>query len=143
VVRGWRADLSLGWLIVLAACTSSAKPEAASLAAAVDRFRQAENAEKPARLPEVEAVACTDKEVCAAKEVCLAYARPTVEGLVLKSEVQRGLNDLEQKRLDPDAEAARALPKKLDAASRALERGHASLAECDAKVMGLRVKYGI
>jgi hypothetical protein len=128
---------------VLCACTPSAKPEAASLAAAVDRFRSAENAEKPARLADVEAAACTDKEVCAAKTACLAYVRPTVEGLVLKNEVQRGLADLERKTLDPDATAARALPAKLEAASRALERGHSSLAECDAKIVALRVKYGL
>ena len=129
--------------LVVAACTPSAKPQAASLVAAVDRFRQVENAEKPARLSDVEAVACSDKEVCAAKDACLAYARPTVEGLKLKDEVQRGLNDLDEKRLEPDAAAARALPAKLDEASRALERGHASLVDCDTKVMALRVKYGI
>jgi len=130
-------------LILLAACTPSPKPQAASLVAAVDRFRQAENAEKPARLGDVEAAACSDKEVCAAKEACLAYARPTVEGLKLKNEVQAGLRDLDQKKLDPDAEAARALPAKLEEASRALERGQASLVDCDTKVMALRVKYGI
>jgi hypothetical protein len=128
---------------LLLACTSSAKPQAASLVAAVDRFRQAENVEKPTRLGDVESAACSDKEVCAAKEACLAYARPTADGLKLKNEVQKGLSDLDQKRLDPDAAAARALPAKLEEASRALERGHASLVDCDAKVMALRVKYGI
>jgi hypothetical protein len=130
-------------LLVLLACTPSAKPEAASVVAAVDRFRQAENADKPARLPDVEAAPCTDKEVCAAKNACLAYARPTAEGLSLKADVQRGLADLEAKRLEPDAAVAQGLPMKLDAASRALDRGHASLPECDAKVMALRVKYGL
>jgi hypothetical protein len=129
--------------LAIAACTASAKPEAASLVAAVDRFRQAENAEKPARLVDIEGAACADKEVCGAKQACLAYARPTVEGLKLKNEVQQGLADLDQKKLDPDAGAARALPAKLEDASRALDRGHASLMDCDSKVMGLRVKYGI
>jgi hypothetical protein len=130
-------------LVLFVACTPSAKPEAASLVAAVDRFRSAENAEKPARLPDLEAAPCTDKEVCAAKAACVAYARPTADGLKLKSEVEVRLAELEQKRLDPESETARALPAKLEDASRALERGHAALADCDAKTMGLRVKYGL
>jgi hypothetical protein len=124
-------------------CANPAKGEASTLVANVDRFRRAENAEKPSLLPAIEGSPCTDQDVCAAKDACLAHAKPTAEGLVLKTEVQRGLSDLEDKRLAPDAAAAAALPEKLYEASRLLDRGHAALAGCDQRILVLRAKFGL
>jgi len=124
-------------------CSNPAKGEAATLVANVDRFRRAENADKPSLLPAIESSPCTDPDVCAAKQACLAHAKPTADGLALKNEVQRGLADLEQKRLEPDASAAATLPTKLDEASRLLDRGHAALAGCDQRLLVLRAKFGL
>jgi hypothetical protein len=129
--------------LLISGCTNSAKIEATTLVEAVDQFRRAENPDKAGKLAAVEAAPCTDRDVCAAKEACLAYAAPTVKGLNLKSEVQTGLADLEEKKLAPDAEAARALPGKLDEASRLLDRGHAALPACDQKVLSLKVRFAL
>ncbi len=94
-------------------------------------------------LAPLQQVACTDRDVCRAKEACLAHAEPTVAGLKLKSDVHAGLAELEAKRLQPDAETARALPGKLEEASRMLDKGHAALGGCDERVMALKVKFGI
>jgi len=90
----------------------------------------------------VVAVACTDAEVCAAKQVCLAAIVPTTRALVLKDEVAARLGDLQAKRLAPDAPEADALPAKLDEAERLLHEGRAKMTECDAKLVGLRVRHG-
>jgi hypothetical protein len=141
---GIRVGVGIGLGVGLGlACSNPAKGEASSLVANVDRFRRAENAEKPSLLPAIEGSPCTDQEVCAAKDACLAHAKPTAEGLVLKTEVQRGLSDLEDKRLAPDAAAAAALPEKLYEASRLLDRGHAALAGCDQRILALRAKFGL
>ena len=145
-VRARARASSLGALLVasasLAAC-SPAKREAASLVSAVDRYRRAENANKPALAGVLETVACTDREVCEARDACLATSRPTTKGLLLKHEVESALSDLHAGRLSADQAGARALPSKLDEAQRLLDEGHASLSACDAKLTSLRLKYGL
>ena len=131
---------ALALALALLACTD-AKGEAAGVVSAVDRFRKAENAQKPELAPAVASAPCTDDEVCAAKTACLAVTEPTAQGLLLKREVERGIADLEQKRLAPDAEAAQALPGKLDRATQLLEQAKNALPGCDAKILGLRAKY--
>ena len=88
-------------------------------------------------------VACTDREVCEARDACLATSRPTTKGLLLKHEVESALADLHAGRLSADQAGARALPSKLDEAQRLLDEGHASLSACDAKLTSLRLKYGL
>jgi len=110
---------------------------------AVDAFRRAENADKPERAQAVEAVQCTDHDVCEARDACLAATRPTAKGLMLKREVEAGLADLQGGRIDQDAAKTRDLPQKLEEASRLLDEGHARLPACDAKLTALRLKYGL
>jgi hypothetical protein len=129
-------------LVAFAACADS-KREAASLVGAVDRYRRAENKDKPEAAAALETVECHEKDVCDAKTACLAVSRPTARGLVIKREVEEKIGDLEAKRLDPDAEAAKALPEKLDEASRLLEEARAALPGCDAKILNVRHKYGL
>jgi hypothetical protein len=132
------------WLLLaLAACAPSAKREAASLVAAVDRYRQAELAGKGAAAPAIAAVACQDPEVCAAQRACVASADPTVQGYALKAEVEASLADLQAGKISRDEATARGLPQKLDQASRLLGQGQAALGDCDAKVVALRLKYAL
>jgi predicted transcriptional regulator len=128
---------------VLALACSTAKPEAASLVAAIDRFHKAENADKPDRAQGIARVACTDAEVCETKRLCEAATKPTADALVLKAEVERGLADLEQGRLAKTDPAAVALPGKLDEATRLLSEGHAAMPACDQRVLALRARYDL
>ncbi len=133
-------------LVVLAALGAGCgrgKQEASSLVAAVERFHQAENVEKADRADRVAEVPCTAKDVCEAKALCVAATDPTARALRLKAEVEKGLGDLGAKRLSPGDEAAKALPGKLDEASRLLEEGHKALPGCDAKLLELRRGYGL
>ncbi len=129
-------------LSALPAC-SPAKREAASLVSAVDRYRRAENVAKPTQAAVLERVACTDRDVCDAREACLASSRPTSRGLILKSEVEAALANLHAGTLAAGDATARELPSKLDEAQRLLDEGHASLSACDAKITALRLKYGL
>jgi hypothetical protein len=124
------------------ACTGAGKREAASLTEAVDRWRHADDAAKATQGLAVDAVACTDERVCAAKQACMAAIEPTTRALALKDEVTRRLGDLEQKRLAPDSPEAQALPGKLDEAERLLKDGRARMAACDARLAELRVAFG-
>ena len=130
-------------VLALSACTSGARREAASLASAVERYRHAENVQKPAEATTIARVTCSDREVCDAKEACLAMSEPTSKGLALKVEVELGLKDLEAKRIAPESDAAHALAQKLEDSSRLLEKGRAALPACDEKILNLRLKYAL
>ena len=132
----------LAFAVGLVACDGT-KREAASLVAAVDRYRQAPVGAKSAPEGDLEAVACADPEVCAAKVACVAAARPTVRGYALKAEVESALAELHDGAIDRDQAAAKGLPEKLDEASRLLDEGHAALTACDAKIVALRLRYGL
>ncbi len=124
-----------------AACTgSAARRESAALSDAVDRYRRADNASKPNQRQTVLAVACTDAEVCAAKQVCLAAIDPTTRALTLKDEVAARLLDIQTARLAPDAPEANALPAKLDEAERLLHEGRTKMSDCDTRLTTLLKK---
>jgi hypothetical protein len=125
------------------ACTGSGKHEAASLVEAVDRFRAADNATKPARAQAVAGVGCSDAKVCDAKQACLAAIDPTARAMALKDEVSQRLDDIEQKRLAPDSAPAQALPEKLDEAGRLLQQGRAKMPDCEKKLADLRIAFGV
>jgi hypothetical protein len=140
------AALTLVALVALVAVSSgcgTGRREAGSLAEAVDRYRRASMDAKGGPAEMVERVACTDAEVCAAKEACLASVRPTVRGMALKREVQTALDDLEAARITREQAQALGLSAKLDEASHAVEEGRANLAACDTQVLALRMKYGL
>jgi hypothetical protein len=139
-----RLDRSAALAVLLVALTpacGSGKREAMSLIAAVDRYRQAPMASKAAPEDVLEKLACTDPEVCAARETCLASARPTIRGVALKQQVESALDDLQAGRVTKDQVAAMGLAQKLDDASHAIEEGQGNLLACDAKVTALRMKY--
>ena len=87
----------------------------------------------------VSAVACTDDRVCAAKGACMAAIEPTVQALDLKDEVTRRLADIEAKRAEPDE--AKALPAKLDEATRLLTIGRTKMSDCDRALADLQVSF--
>jgi hypothetical protein len=125
--------------LLMLACQNPAKAEAASLVEAVDRFRRAEFAGKPALLAPLQAVPCSDREVCAAKEACVAHAEPMVQGITLKHEVDVSMASADAAALDAETRAT--LLSKLDDASRLLDKGHAAQPSCDEKTMQLKMKY--
>jgi hypothetical protein len=130
-------------IVALAACTSATKREAAALADAVDRFRIAEDAQKPGAAAMIRAAACTDAAVCDVKTACVSAGDKTARALELKSEVEARLADLESKKLAPDDPAARALPLKLDESERLLREGRAAMHDCETKLSALRLKLGV
>lgn len=129
-------------LIGVMACEGSARRESALLTDAVDRYRRAEMGAKAAQRQAILALACTDAEVCAAKQACLAAINPTTRALALKDEVASRLGDIQNGRLAPDAPEADALPGKLDEAERLLREGRAKMADCDGRLADLRVHHG-
>ncbi len=137
----WR----LGVLAVLSltACSDDAKRETASLAAAMERYQRAEPAQKATVAGDVNAVVCGNPEVVAAKAVCVAGIDATVKALVLKHEVEVGLDDLEQKRLTREEPRAKELAGKLAESERLLLEGRAGMQDCDAKLLALRMKHGV
>jgi hypothetical protein len=134
--------VGLGLLLTATSC-SSAKREAASLVAAVDRYRKAEMPGKGPLADAIAAVVCGAPEVCAAKEACVASARPTAEGVALKAEVEEALAELHAGKMTQEQAASRNLAPKLDRATQLLDEGHARLPACDAKITALRREYGL
>lgn len=124
------------------ACASS-KNEAASVLNAVDRYRRAENAQKPAQAAALESVQCSDPEVCDVKSTCLKSAQATSRALVLKAEIEKGVADIEANRIAKDDPAAQALHGKWEESVRLLEEGHKLMPACDDKVLSLKRKYGL
>jgi hypothetical protein len=111
--------------------------------AAVDSFRLAESGSKNAQAKQVASVACTDQSVCDAKRACVAAIDPTTRALSLKEEVERGVGDIESKRVAVDSPEARSLPGKLDEAEALLKDGRLRMSACDRKLAELQVKLGM
>jgi hypothetical protein len=135
------------WAVCLAialgsvACTSTHR-EAASLIEAVDRYRKAEMNAKGPLADALAKVPCSAAEVCAAKEACLATARPTVKGMALKAEVEAALGALRRDGGSLEGASSKGLVQTLDQATGLLEEGEARLPACDARVTALRLEYG-
>lgn len=129
--------------LALSACANTAKREAGALVTAVDAYRHALGPEKAVLGKAVEAVACTDARVCAAKEACVAAIQPTVAAIALKDQVAAGVTAIERDAMAPDAPEARALPGKLDEAERLLREGREKMSECDARLTDLHVDLGV
>jgi hypothetical protein len=124
------------------ACSPPAKHETAVLAAAVDRYRRAENASKPDLAAATAAVPCTDAEVCAARDACVAAMVPTARALVLKDEVAKKMDDIEGGRLAKDDPEATELRAKLEEARRLLADGKGKWEPCEHGLAELRMKWG-
>ena len=96
----------LGALCGLPGCVRG-KGEAASLVAAVDRYRKADLRAKGPLADAIDAVPCSQEDVCAAKLACMAVARPTVKGAALKAEVAWLKRELSSSPKVVDADALR------------------------------------
>jgi hypothetical protein len=117
--------------------------EARTLVTAVDAYRGAENPDKANASKAVHDAACTARDVCEAKTACIAAIDPMVQALALSSEAQKGLDDLEAKRLAPDDPRARALPQKAEDAETLIAKSHDAMPACEEKIVALRVKYDV
>ena len=129
--------------VLLPACDAGARQEAAQVVAAVDRFRKAENAGKPAAVEAIRAVKCSATDVCKARDACLASAEATAKAMRLKSEVEQGLSGIEKDAAPRDSSEARALPAKLDEAEALLKEGFSLLPACDDEIMALKRRHRI
>ncbi len=130
---------SLVFILLAIGCADPAKREAASVVAAVDRFRRAEYPGKPALLGPLKDVPCMDRDVCAAKDACVAHAEAMVLAITMKTEVQQRLDEPDAGPLDLETRAA--LLTKLDDASHLLDKGRTLQASCDQKTLELKMKY--
>lgn len=131
--------LALG--LLLAACESPARREAASVVTAVELFRKAENPAKPAALATITATTCSAPDVCQARTACLAFAEPTAEAQRLQGEVAAGLRAMEAGTLAKDSGEAQALPEKLAKAEVLLGEGRRKLEACDEELVALRRRH--
>jgi hypothetical protein len=129
-------------LFALAACGGT-KREASAVVGAIDRYRDADNDHRPEKADLLDAVPCSDAEVCAAKTACMKAADPTAKGLRLKREVEKGLADVQAGKLSPQDPAAQAMPGKLDDSQRLMDEGQKALDQCDQLATALRIKYGL
>jgi hypothetical protein len=129
-------------LATLGGCDDPAKRESASLLAAVEQYRRADNGARVERAQAVVAAACTVADVCFAKQACLAAISPTVRALTLKDAVAQRLADIEAQRESPDASTTADLPAKLDEAERLLNEGHAQMAGCETALADLARRHG-
>lgn len=136
-----RAAIFLLALALALGCDGGARREAEQLTTAVERFRRADNAGKPAAAEAIRAMACSDGEVCRARDACLAAADATSKALVLKSEVEQGLGALERGELAKESPEAQALLSKLEVAEKLLAEGHAALGPCDDQLVALKRKH--
>ena len=127
--------------LLLASCTSGARQEAAQVAEAMDRFRKADNAAKPATVGTLRAVKCSAADVCRARDACLASAEATAKSLRLKSEVEQALVALDAGTLAKESGEAQGLALKLDESATLLDEGFAALPSCDDQIMALKRKY--
>ena len=126
----------------LGAC-ADARPEAAGLVAAVDRFHRASNDERPARADALALVVCKDKDVCEARALCVDATTATARALRLKHEAAVVLAAGEAGKLSQTDPALKALPAKLAEATELLEQGHRSMPACDQKILVLRGRYDL
>ncbi len=127
--------------LVTPACTSGARQEAAQVAEAMDRFRKADNASKPAMVGTLRAVKCSATDVCQARDACLASAEATARSLRLKSEIEQAIAAIDAGTLAKDSPQAQGLALKLDETSTLLDEGFAALPACDDQIMALKRKY--
>jgi hypothetical protein len=109
----------------------------------VDAYRRASGAPRTGKAQAVRELPCSDSQVRAARDACVAAIDPTAQALAIKDQVALRLSDLEARRLAPDAAEAQALPGQLDEATRLLALGRGKMAACDMQLAELTVKFGL
>lgn len=135
-----RALVAWGLVAAVGSCTTTHQ-DARSVIEGVDRFRRAENAQKPELADALAKLPCADSEVCATKDACVSSAASTARGLRLQKEVEDTLAQVKKGTLPASDPKATSLGAKLDDADRALAQGNQALVDCDQKLTRLRVKY--
>ncbi|HEY8075971.1 MAG TPA: hypothetical protein VIF62_17710 [Labilithrix sp.] len=130
------------FLFVVVACDAD-RGEAERVISTVERYRRADNAEKPALADSIRAVPCSAADVCQARDACAASAEPTSKALRLKHEVEVKLAAVERGDLPRESPEAQALPAKLDEAESLLKEGFDHLQPCDDAILALRRKHRI
>ena len=113
-----------------------AKQEAVALVSAVDAYRAASNDEKPKKAAAIDAVACTDKDVCEAKDACRRSVDATAKGLKLQAEIQAAIAD--GGKPDPDM-----MQKKFEESNSDLAEGYGFLDQCNSKIQALKEHFGL
>jgi len=132
--------LVAAWLAIQG-CTAGSRQEAAQVAEAMDRFRKADNASKPAMVGTLRAVKCSAPDVCQVRDACLASAEATAKSLRLKSEIELAIAAIDAGTLAKDSPQAQGLALKLDETSTLLDEGFAALPACDDQILALKRKY--
>jgi hypothetical protein len=127
--------------VAVSACSSGSRREAQAVAQAVERFRRADNAQKPAMADALRATPCTEADVCRARDACLASAEATAKAMRLKNEIELGIAALERDAMARDSDEALGLPQKLDEAEALLKEGFDRLPLCDDAIVGLKRQY--
>ncbi len=135
--------LAVGLASVVIACDGADRRDAGGVIQAVERFRRADNAAKPAIVEGLRTAPCAAADVRETRATCLAFAEATSRALVLKSEVEQGLTNVEKGVIPKDSGEARALGTKLDEAEALLKIGFDGLAPCDERILALKRKYRI
>ncbi len=123
--------------LLLVACDAD-RGDAERVVSVVERYRRAENAEKPALADAIRATPCKAADVCQARDACAASAEPTGKALRLKHEVETKLAAVDRGDLPRESPEAQALPAKLDEAESLLKDGFDHLKPCDDAVLALR-----
>ncbi len=141
VASKFKRDAGVALICAAIGGCHGARDEARALVAAVDRFRQASNDDKPELADALDKVPCADAEVCAAKAACTKSADATARGLRLQKEVKQGLDHVEAGTADAPANA-RALADKWNEAGSKLDEGYRALEDCNVKIERLRAQYG-
>ena len=124
-------------LLSLIACTSAARTETQQLVTAVDRFRKAENAEKPSHVDAIKRSPCTDAEVCTARATCVESAEATAKGLSLTAQAASLMKNVTK------GDDTAPIERMLDDAKTSNELGMKKLGECDDQLMALKRKHGV
>ncbi|AKV03321.1 hypothetical protein AKJ09_09984 [Labilithrix luteola] len=127
--------------LLLVGCDGGERREAEAVTQVVERFRRADNREKPAAVEALRAAKCSTPDVCHARDICLASAEPTSKALRLSSEVEQGLSAVERDAMPRDSAEAKALPGKLDEAESLLKEGEKAMPACADAMMDLKRKY--
>jgi hypothetical protein len=125
------------FFVLLFGCTSAARTETQQLVTAVDRFRKAENAQKPSQVEAIKQSPCTDAEVCAARATCLESAEATAKGLSLTSQAASLMKTVTK------GDDIAPIERMLDDAKSSNEHGMKKLGECDDRLMALKRKHGV
>ncbi len=132
------------WLFAfatLSACDGTERTESENLFHVIERFRVAENRDKPGLVKAIEDAPATSAGVGPAKAKCAFAAKQLSKAVSISNEVDVTLGQIEKDgkgKSDPRAEP---LGRRLDEAEALLKEGHLAMQECETSLTPLRKKY--